>query len=430
MFVSVPVIILVIALQSEARVPVGGPLSGAELSEIESLLLENAPRSTYDLSQQNISLNEAQMNLLLRYALSTMNLKGHWAAQLTLAENTVNTHASIGFDLAGIPAFLNIDGEFSSDGNTLQLSKLSLGGLPMPNMFIGLLIDRVESGINSSSVALTDINSLISNVESLVVDPQRMQVTMQWDPVLMSKLGNQTQQLFFRDEDRMKVVHYYQLIADIITATPLDIRAISLNSLMIPLFTEARLRTNSGSDAVAENRALFQALAIYVNEEDIERFVSDKGSSSVTEAKAIEVRLLRRQDLAQHLASIASITASAGADVAAMISTTKEAYDARYRSGFSFSDLTANTVGVNLASIGTKDSTTARRLQTRFIEVKTESEYMPAVGNNRDGISEADFTKLYQDRNSEQYLEKMDQINELVLSTPLFADLLKPQQGF
>lgn len=430
MFVSVPVIILVIALQSEARVPVGGPLSGAELSEIESLLLENAPRSTYDLSQQSISLNEAQMNLLLRYALSTMNLKGHWAAQLTLAENTVNTHASIGFDLAGIPAFLNIDGEFSSDGNTLQLSKLSLGGLPMPNMFIGLLIDRVESGINSSSVALTDINSLISNVESLVVDPQRMQVTMQWDPVLMSKLGNQTQQLFFRDEDRMKVVHYYQLIADIITATPLDIRAISLNSLMIPLFTEARLRTNSGSDAVAENRALFQALAIYVNEEDIERFVSDKGSSSVTEAKAIEVRLLRRQDLAQHLASIASITASAGADVAAMISTTKEAYDARYRSGFSFSDLTANTVGVNLASIGTKDSTTARRLQTRFIEVKTESEYMPAVGNNRDGISEADFTKLYQDRNSEQYLEKMDQINELVLSTPLFADLLKPQQGF
>lgn len=430
MFVSVPVIIVVIALQSEARVPVGGPLSGAELSEIESLLLENAPRSTYDLSQQSISLNEAQMNLLLRYALSTMNLKGHWAAQLTLAENTVNTHASIGFDLAGIPAFLNIDGEFSSDGNTLQLSKLSLGGLPMPNMFIGLLIDRVESGINSSSVALTDINSLISNVESLVVDPQRMQVTMQWDPVLMSKLGNQTQQLFFRDEDRMKVVHYYQLIADIITATPLDIRAISLNSLMIPLFTEARLRTNSGSDAVAENRALFQALAIYVNEEDIERFVSDKGSSSVSEAKAIEVRLLRRQDLAQHLASIASITASAGADVAAMISTTKEAYDARYRSGFSFSDLTANTVGVNLASIGTKDSTTARRLQTRFIEVKTESEYMPAVGNNRDGISEADFTKLFQDRNSEQYLEKMDQINELVLSTPLFADLLKPQQGF
>ncbi len=157
--------------------------------------------------------------------------------------------------------------------------------------------------------------------------------------------------------------------------------------------------------------------------------MGNERSSSVTDAKAIEVRLLRRQDLAQHLASVASITASAGADVAAMLSTTKEAYDARYRSGFSFSDLTANTVGVNLASIATKDAATAKRLQARFIEVKDESEYMPTVGNNRDGISESDFTKLYQDRNSEQYLERMNQINELVLGTPLFVDLLKPQKG-
>ncbi|MFT4749156.1 MAG: hypothetical protein ACI9E4_000833 [Pseudohongiellaceae bacterium] len=426
MLVSTPVIILVIALQSEAKVPVAAPLSDVEISEIESLLLENAPPSTYAVSQQKISLNQAQMNLLLRYVLSTLNLKGHWAVQLTLAENTVNTQASIRFDLAGIPAFLNIDGQLSGDGHTLQLTKLSLGGLSMPNMFVDLLIDRVESRINSSSVDLTDINSLIGNVESLVVAPHQIHVALKWDPALMSKLGDQTQQLFVSDEDRMRVAHYYQLIADIITATPLDIRAISLNSLLTPLFTEAQARTNSGSDAVAENRAVLQALAIYVNEGEIKRFVGNERASSVTDAKAIEVRLLRRQDLAQHLASVASITASAGADVAAMLSTTKEAYDARYRSGFSFSDLTANTVGVNLASIATKDSDTAKRLQARFIEVEDESEYMPTVGNNRDGISESDFTKLYQDRNSEQYLERMNQINELVLSTPVFADLLKP----
>jgi uncharacterized protein YpmS len=426
MLVSTPVIILVIALQSEAKVPVAAPLSDVEISEIESLLLENAPPSTYAVSQQKISLNQAQMNLLLRYVLSTLNLKGHWAVQLTLAENTVNTQASIRFDLAGIPAFLNIDGQLSGDGHTLQLTKLSLGGLSMPNMFVDLLIDRVESRINSSSVDLTDINSLIGNVESLVVAPHQIHVALKWDPALMSKLGDQTQQLFVSDEDRMRVAHYYQLIADIITATPLDIRAISLNSLLTPLFTEAQARTNSGSDAVAENRAVLQALAIYVNEGEIKRFVGNERASSVTDAKAIEVRLLRRQDLAQHLASVASITASAGADVAAMLSTTKEAYDARYRSGFSFSDLTANTVGVNLAAIATKDSDTAKRLQARFIEVKDESEYMPTVGNNRDGISELDFAKLYQDRNSEQYLERMNQINELVLSTPVFADLLKP----
>ncbi|MFT4671836.1 MAG: hypothetical protein ACI945_001176, partial [Pseudohongiellaceae bacterium] len=178
MLVSTPVIILVIALQSEAKVPVAAPLSDVEISEIESLLLENAPPSTYAVSQQKISLNQAQMNLLLRYVLSTLNPKGHWAVQLTLAENTVNTQASIRFDLAGIPAFLNIDGQLSGDGHTLQLTKLSLGGLSMPNMFVDLLIDRVESRINSSSVDLTDINSLIGNVESLVVAPRQIHVAL------------------------------------------------------------------------------------------------------------------------------------------------------------------------------------------------------------------------------------------------------------
>lgn len=427
MLLSVPVIILVIALQSEATVPEGRPLSSAELSQIESMILENAPRSTYDVSQQIISLNEAEMNLLLRYVISTMSLKGHWGAQLVLAQGLISTQASIGVDIAGFPTYLNIDGDFSSDGTVPQLRELSLGGLPMPKMAINFLIARLESGINSSSVALTDINSLIGNIDSFIVDPQQIQVTLQWDPVLMSKLGDQTQQLFVSDQERMRVAHYYQLIADIITATPLDIRAISLNSLLIPLFTEAQSRSNSGFDPVSENRAAFQALAIYVNEESIERFVGSEISSTLTAAKAIEVRLLRRQDLAKHLASIAAITASAGAELAAMVSTTKEAYDARYRSGFSFSDLTANTVGVNLASLATKDSASAKRLQARLIEVKSENEYMPTVGNNRDGLSESDFNKLYKDRNSPQYLARMDQINQLVLTTALFTDLQKSQ---
>jgi hypothetical protein len=140
-------------------------------------------------------------------------------------------------------------------------------------------------------------------------------------------------------------------------------------------------------------------------------------------AKYIEVRLQRRQDLAQHLVSIAAITASTGADFAQLLSTTKEAYDARYRSGFSFSDLTANTVGVYLASYSTKDPATAIEMQKRLATLQTESDYMPEVGNNRDGISESDFAAIYSDRNSQEYQQRLADIQALIETRVLFQGL-------
>jgi hypothetical protein len=134
--------------------------------------------------------------------------------------------------------------------------------------------------------------------------------------------------------------------------------------------------------------------------------------------------LQRRQDLAQHLVSIAAITASAGADLAQMLSTTKEAYDARYRSGFSFSDLTANSVGLAMAQLSTRDESTARAMQERLANLGSESDYMPEVGNNRDGLSESAFNAMYTDSSSPEYQRRLAEIQTLINNKPLFAGLL------
>jgi len=143
----------------------------------------------------------------------------------------------------------------------------------------------------------------------------------------------------------------------------------------------------------------------------------------VQSAKFIEVRLQRRQDLAQHVVSIAAITASAGADFAELLSTTKEAYDARYRSGFSFSDLTANSVGVTLASYSTMNRQSALEMQKRMTNLQMESDYMPEVGGSRDGISESAFNAIYSDRNSSEYRQRILEIQAFIDSRPLFQGL-------
>lgn len=423
LFFSIPFIFLLMAFQSQPIITAGDELTNTERSRIEALILDNAPRSTYQVTEQSVSLDAEELNLLLRYALATADLAGQWAAELTLADNAINTQASVGFDIAGIPAYVNFSGDFESNGNMVELKRLRFGNVSLPKAAIDFLEQRLKSSINSSSMAITDVNSLLNNIQSLSINPNRLQTTLQWDPVLMSRLSDQTQQLFVSDQERIRVAHYYQIIGETISATPLDIRAISLNTLFKPLFGEALARTNAGANAINENRALFQALSIYVNEEELGRFFGEELATDLEKVRFIEVRLHRRQDLAKHVASIASITASAGPEVASMVSTTKEAYDARYRSGFSFSDLTANKVGVSLAVLATKDRQSAQRLQERMILIDDENEYMPATGNNRDGLSEADFAALYEDRSSEQYLEKMNQIEALVLNSAVFSEL-------
>ena len=120
---------------------------------------------------------------------------------------------------------------------------------------------------------------------------------------------------------------------------------------------------------------------------------------------------------------MAAITASLGFELAQLVSTTKEAYDARYRSGFSFSDLTANNVGMTMANLATNNVNSALEIQRRLANVEFEEDYMPLVGNNRDGIPEEDFAIIYNDRTSAEYQNRVIEIKEMIHSRPLFENL-------
>ena len=423
---SVPVVLLLLGIQATALVAPSSSLTPNELSHVQNLLVENAPSSAFDATEQAIELTQDELNLLLRYGLTSSSRTQKWSASLTLAPSEVTFISTIGIKFLPIPLFLNIRGTLIQQGNLLDLTQLSVGLIELPRSLIQSLEARVVSDIDKSSFALADIYSLMDNVKSLDITEHKAEMIVLWDPLLMSQLADQTRQLFVSNADRKKVAHYYEFLSQIAATTPLDIKAVSLNAFLTPLFQEARANSIATWDYITENRAAFQALGAFVNEEEIAQLIGRELAQNLSPRHNIEVRVHRREDLAKHLTAIASITSSAGADFAAMVSTTKEAYDARYRSGFSFSDLAANTVGVQLASIGTLSQNSAERLQIRLAEVKEESEYMPLFGSNRDGLSEVDFNDLYIDRNSNEYLLRLAEIENLVNSASVFADLRVP----
>ena len=414
---------MLLAVQTEPAVTNPPALTSNEISRVEQLLLKSAPQSPSARSEQNLQLNADELNLLLSYSINMTRLSPEWAAVLTLADNTVNTKLTFQLVDGWIPLYLNFGVNLILNDSLLVLDKLVVGKLQVPNGLLELASTSMRSYLDGENKTYQNFSELIANVDQISVIQDRIYVTLQWDPILISRISEQAQQLFISDEDQQRIMEHYRLISEIAAAIPANLRAVSLNTFLVPMFTAANEKSKSGSDPIAENRTLFQTLAIYVNHEDISQLLGETLAKEMQPAKYIEVRLQRRQDLAQHLVSIAAITASTGADFAQLLSTTKEAYDARYRSGFSFSDLTANTVGVYLASYSTQDPATAIEMQKRLATLQTESDYMPEVGDNRDGISESDFAAIYSDRNSPEYQRRLADIQALIKTRALFKGL-------
>ena len=420
---STPIIMLLLSIETGPIVNSADSLTAEEITRIEQLLIESAPSSPGTPGRQSIDLNVDELNLFLDYGLNLLDLSRAWATQLSLEEGLLQSEVSIEILSDWIPLYLNINSEFVQVENRLQLEKVTVGKLQIPDRLVGIGLARLRNNLTRATPVFEDINQLIANVEKIDISSSQMQVQIYWDPELIGKISDEAQQLFITDDDRIRIIEYYESINAIATTIPTDIRAISLNALLVPLFTEAQERSDNGNDPIDENRSLLQALAIYVSNEDLSQLVGETMAAEVPRAKFIEVRLQRRQDLAQHVSSIAAISALAGAELAKFLSTTKEAYDARYRSGFSFSDLTANTVGVTLANYLTANSASAIEMQRRLSKILTESDYMPEVGNNRDGISETDFNAIYIDRNSTEYNQRLEEIQSLIDARPLFQGL-------
>jgi uncharacterized protein YpmS len=421
LLLSAPIIVLLISLQTGATVGLKPELTNLEISQVQQLLLESAPRNPNSPSIQHVILAREQLDILLRYSIELVDISTPLAARVSLAQENLTIQVSAHLNDTFISLYLNLRAEFQQVDEQLDLQALYVGKLKLPVGLLRYFRQQIQDQYLADNPYYQDFSELLSNIQSVNLSQRLVDVELQWEPALLSRIGDHAQQLFISEQDRFRIMRHYQVLSSVAEQIPASRRAVSLTEFLNPLFTAASENSANGSDPIAENRTLLQTLAIYVNNEDIQQLLGELSDSDLTPARYIEVRLLRRQDLAQHLVSIAAITASAGAELAELLSTTKEAYDARYRSGFSFSDLTANIVGVALASLATRDAETAILMQERMSNLQSETDYMPEGGSNRDGLSESDFNAIFQDRNSIEYQQRLQEIEVQVYSRPLFS---------
>ena len=421
--VTIPAAALLLALQRGAEVTQALPLNAAEIAEIEQLLVESAPGNVRSSELQVLSLSNYELNLLLRYATELISADAGINSRIYLPGQTLRTEVSVPFSNLIRPIWLNLNAEFISTGERLQLASLKLGHLSIPGNLVEALASRLEAQFLQNVPTYIEIQALLDSVQRIEIAEDQLKLDFMWEPSLIAQVRKQAQKLLVSDSDQLRIARHYENLAQIIEGIPATTRAIPLADLLAPLFASALSQSRLGSDPVAENRALILTLAAYVNEESMERWLRAELVDQLPRPRLIEVRIQRRQDLARHVTSSAAIAASAGAGVAQVVSSIKENYDARYRTGFSFSDLTANTAGMILGSLATESTEMAIEMQHRLSLVKSDAEYLPTLGDNRDGLSETDFNALYGQQNSAEYQKRIVEIETLIYQQPLFEGL-------
>ena len=423
LFLTSPIVILIVTLQTEPTIPENRPLTSREVSTLEDFILNFAPESLDKPSLVDISLDVSDISLLLRHSLQLTNLSDSWNVRVLAEPNIINYGLSWRIPLKSFSLYLNLRAGFRQENGQLKLYDLDVGNLQVPKDWTGQLVKFFESTVLDSSSTYVAIGRFLERITIKSIASSKVNIQFEWEPEFLSELSNHAQRWFISSDDKERITRHYLLINDVVTTIPTSTRAISMIELLEVTFAAAYENSLAGADPLAENRTLLQTLAIYVNNEKIATLIGTDAASSLPVARFIEVRLLRRQDLAQHVASVAAITASLGPELAALLSTTKETYDARYRSGFSFSDLTANSVGVTLASLAMQDRNSAIEMQKRLSELRSESDFMPEVGNNRDGLSESTFSAIYADSSSAEYIQKMNEIKDAIEAKPIFQGL-------
>ena len=422
LLLSSPFFILLATLQTRPTLSENRPLTQTEVSIVENLILSIAPESLSESSLEDASLNIPDVNLLIRHSLRLTGQSNKWNARISADKQRIDSILDWKPFPEWIPLYITIKGGFLHEENQLRLDRLVIGKLKIPTSWTAQFINIIEPNARKLFSSLEPIEQILKTVTLQSVDASNVQIQLRWEPELISELSDQAQRLLISPEDQERIAEHYLAINNLVTTIPTDTRAISISRLLSATFEAAYDNSMSGANPLAENRTLFQTLAVYVNNEDISKLLGKEAAAELPQARFIEVRLLRRQDLAQHVASIAAITASLGPELAVLLSTTKETYDARYRSGFSFSDLTANSVGVTLATLAMESETSAIEMQRRLSALESESDFMPEVGNNRDGISESAFNSMYADSGRTEYLEKLNEIREAIEAKPIFQN--------
>lgn len=396
---------LSLALQWQPAVPPAAKASGEQLLAVKSKLLAQDPRQLPPGGVRRVILEGADLSLLLGQGLRQLRPAGV-STLLQLHEATLQASVA----LRGEPGpWLNLHAELRETGEWPEIISLRVGRLPLPHWLARWTLRELMQ--RASLGAELDLAS--SMIKHVGFTPGRISLVYAWERDSLDQMLAS----LWRPADRQRAEAYNAELVRLATGFQQGM-SVSLAELLPPMMKLAQQRSLGApvADAGRENLSALLTLALHASGQHWSRLLPV--ARSWPRAKPFLVILGGRDDFAQHFLISSVIALEGGGPLADAIGIYKEMADSQGGSGFSFNDIAADRAGTELGLLAAREPA---RLQALLLKPGlTEFDFMPAVFDLPEFLTDSEFKSRYGGVGGTGYQRMIQDINARVAALPLY----------
>jgi hypothetical protein len=396
-----------LVLDSQPRVEPGDRIRRADLVWAKQLFERNVPPSRAANTLQTLDLSEEEVNRLLNYAVVVKPVTGI-SANLEPGWAEINLTLRVRKNPFG--HYLNFSADLSNEENRLTITRMRLGGLPLP-AFLGRGVWWIAQNWLQQDASLA---TLLNAVQRVDMHEDRLSLDYQWHPKLLTMLERKGAEVLVGPEEKERLLAYAGFVRKTTNRYPNHSQQ-PARELVSNVFLYARQR---GGDPAAENRAALTALGAYVAGVSLPQLLEGKGRTT-RRAPPVLLKLHGRRDAAEHLLISAALSAAGGSRLANAIGLAKEEEDIESGSGFSFTDLAYDRAGARLGELAT--GAAANSVQAALRQLADDAALSPSFADMPEFLPHQEFVRRFDKPGSLAYQRQIEEIDRRLAGHPLYG---------
>jgi hypothetical protein len=405
--IGLPIAIAMKAVQDSPALKKPAAINLQDLKNAQQLAKRFDPRLMSSDKVTEVRATTRELNTVLKGAMASIP---NVVTTVKVARFGILIGMSVELPDNPLGRYLNIRTVIASSSRGLRFYRLYIGKVEIPRQLIEPALRYALDEIVGKGKA----DPILKSVRSVKVLGPTVYVRFQPPANLMEDIKTAARKQIQISSPKV-VKPYYDLIEKLSTQYASRSR-ISLTEFIRPLFKLAGKRSASG-DPVDENRAAILALVLYFGDDRFERFIGDvrTAQQKSKRRKISHIRLNGRHDFVQHFAISAGLTLTGGENTANIIGVLKEVKDAaNKKSGFSFTDIGADRMGVRFAKKATENKNKALEFQRVLSTASSERRFFPTFTDLPQGMTTAQFKSRYRDTKSIKYKDEISKIDRRI----------------
>jgi hypothetical protein len=415
----------IFSLEKHPLVSKGKKLTPGDIESAKHLVEINDPRKLKAGTIKDLSITEHDLNLLLSYGIDYTKFGKKLNSAIDVRANSAIINLTLTVPKNTRGTFLNISTALAPSLDVLTIQKVNIGKVQIPHWLIKPIWNSIQNSLLKRFEVYGNVADAYKAIKHLRMEEDALILTYQWKPEVMNQLKAQGRKILLSDIDNESLLAYYNEISSTShtissTSHTVNMKSVSLDRFLKPLFLLARERTRVNGNPIAENKSAILALAIYISGKSIDTFAGNIESKERIKPRKVKLTLRKRHDLAQHFVISSCVSVTAGKVLADALGLFKELDDSKGGSGFSFADLAADQAGVRFAKFATDSTRNAGLLQQKMSAVLSESEFMPPIDKLPEKIMELEFKRQYQDIDSRSFQIVNEEIDRRINTCPIY----------